>query len=59
MRKIIQYPKLFFVLATTLLMSCMVGCSEENIQDVTPEISANDAVPRVTMYTPKIGRAHV
>ena len=32
MRKIIQYPKLFFVLATTLLMSCMVGCSEENIQ---------------------------
>ena len=55
MRKIIQYPKLFFVLATTLLMSCMVGCSEENIQDVTPEISANDAVPRVTMYTPTTG----
>lgn len=55
MRKIIQYPKLFFMLATTLLMSCMVGCSEENIQDVTPEISANDAVPRVTMYTPTTG----
>ena len=55
MRKIIHYKKQFLTFAAVTMLTGLAGCSEENVQDVTPEITEAEATPKVTMYTPTSG----
>lgn len=55
MKTLIHHLKRFSIYSLLFASAGFIACTDENRQDVTPEIGEGEATPKITMFTPTAG----